>query len=203
MSIDIFGSEPEGSTPLKDEDYFGLKPKWVATRDDLNQAEAQNILVASEKYLRTPLDAKTILDDHFVRKLHADMYSRVWNWAGTYRTVETSIGIEPRLISESVFTLMQNARLWVAEMTPSAIDVVVCEIHHKLVQIHPFRNGNGRMSRMFADLLLISLGQPAFSWGGGTELETASSARTMYISALRKADAGDLSTLLSFMRHRV
>jgi len=56
MSTEIFGPEPEGATPLSEDDYRGLKPKWVATREDLNQAEARNILQASEKYFRAPPD---------------------------------------------------------------------------------------------------------------------------------------------------
>lgn len=36
--------------------------------------------------------------------------------------------------------------------------------HHRLVKIHPFPNGNGRHSRLMADLLVMSVGGERFSW---------------------------------------
>lgn len=199
MSTELFGPEPEGATPLNDDDYLGLKPKWVATRGDLNQAEASNILQASEKYFTTALDLSFLLDDHFVRQLHKEMFADVWTWAGKYRQTETSIGVDPRAIAESVNVLVNNALLWFKNADMYAIDRTVCEVHHRLVQIHPFPNGNGRFSRLFADLMLVSLGRKVFDWGGGG-LEKTSESRSAYITALRKADAGDISLLCAFVR---
>ncbi|MEO7787700.1 MAG: hypothetical protein ABIR77_07765 [Sphingomicrobium sp.] len=34
-----------------------------------------------------------------------------------------------------------------------------------MVSIHPFPNGNGRHSRIAADLLAVRLARPVFSWG--------------------------------------
>ncbi len=199
MSTEIFGPEPEGATPLSEDDYLGLKPKWVATREDLNQAEARNILQASEKYFTALPDLSSLLDDYFVRQLHREMFSDVWTWAGKYRQIETSIGVDPRAISESVNVLVNNALVWFKNADAHEIDRTVCEVHHRLVQIHPFRNGNGRFSRLFADLMLVSLGRKVFDWGGG-DLEKATESRSAYIAALRKADAGDINLLCDFVR---
>lgn len=199
MRIKQFGEEPDGATPLTEEDYVGLKPKWIANRDDLNLAEAQNISEAFDKYFKSPRRTEEILDDLFVRKLHTEMYSNVWAWAGTYRTVETSIGVAPQRISEDVKVLMENAKYWFDTSNSTEIDEAVCKVHHKLVQIHPFRNGNGRMTRMFADLLLAANGRRVFSWGGGI-LDVVSPTREAYIQALRAADLGDLSLLREFVR---
>jgi fido (protein-threonine AMPylation protein) len=70
--------------------------------------------------------------------------------------------------------------------------------HHKLVCIHPFRNGNGRLSRQMADLLLISRGRAPFTWGR-TDLGQAGDTRASYIAALRAADHGDIIPLLKFL----
>ena len=53
MSINQFGQDPEGATPLTDDDYVGLRPGWIANRDDLNLAEAQNIREALDKHFRS------------------------------------------------------------------------------------------------------------------------------------------------------
>lgn len=199
MSSHSFGKDPEGATPLTDDDFEGLRPTWISNRDDLNLAEAQNIADATGKYRKKNLKPHEILDDLFVRTLHKAMYSDVWAWAGTYRLRDTSIGIAPERISVEVLNLMEDAQYWLDSAESTALDQAVCEIHHKLVRIHPFRNGNGRMTRLFADLLLISKGQHPFSWGSG-DLDATTSTRKLYIKSLRAADGGDLSELYDFVR---
>jgi Fic family protein len=71
--------------------------------------------------------------------------------------------------------------------------------HHRLVSIHPFPNGNGRLGRLAAEVLISRLGGEPFSWGGYS-LDSAGPSRSAYIGALRAADAGDMSGLESFAR---
>jgi fido (protein-threonine AMPylation protein) len=80
------------------------------------------------------------------------------------------------------------------------VDQIAIRFHHRLVSIHPFPNGNGRHARLIADVLIEQLGAPRFSWGGSTSLVDASSLRQPYITALQRADRGDISDLLSFAR---
>ncbi len=72
-------------------------------------------------------------------------------------------------------------------------------LHHRLVAIHCFANGNGRHARLVADLLAIGLGQTAFTWGAAN-LAAASEVRIAYIAALKQADQHDYAPLLSFAR---
>ena len=65
---------------------------------------------------------------------------------------------------------------------------------------HCFPNGNGRHARLMADVLVWKvLGHPAFSWGSAS-LFNAGETRAAYISALRRADDGDIQPLLAFAR---
>ncbi|MEK8017864.1 MAG: Fic family protein [Candidatus Parabeggiatoa sp.] len=72
--------------------------------------------------------------------------------------------------------------------------------HHRLVWIHPFPNGNGRHTRLMADLILVSLGGEKFSWGGGQDLAAEDMVRKPYIEALRAVDGHDYGPLLEFVR---
>ena len=94
--------------------------------------------------------------------------------------------------------LAADARYWVEHDTFLA-DEIAARFHHRLVLIHPFPNGNGRHSRLAADLLLVKLEQPLFTWGR-TGLVNASETRRQYIAALRAADAHDIQPLLAFVR---
>ena len=76
---------------------------------------------------------------------------------------------------------------------------ICIRFHHRLVAIHPFPNGNGRLARMAADLLAVRLGRPRFAWGR-SELVTPARARATYIAALQAADRHDIQRLLHFAR---
>jgi len=70
----------------------------------------------------------------------------------------------------------------------------------QLVCIHPFANGNGRHSRLIADVLVSNgLGRPQCSWGS-LNLTAKGAARSAYLQALRRADQGDMKDLVQFAR---
>ena len=71
--------------------------------------------------------------------------------------------------------------------------------HHRLVEIHPFANGNGRLGRVAANYLISGLGAEAFSWGARADLGT-DALRAAYRHALQRADAGEIAELLAFAR---
>lgn len=77
-------------------------------------------------------------------------------------------------------------------------DVFVRSLHHRLVYIHPFVNGNSRQARAYTDLLMESMGLQPFSWGL-EDLARANETRKRYVDALRGADQGDLAVLFELL----
>ena len=72
---------PVGTTPI--DDISGLKLDWITSYEDLNIAEAENILSAMAKHFGRRKNPKSDwLTDSFLRKVHKDMFGSVWNWAG-------------------------------------------------------------------------------------------------------------------------
>ena len=61
-------------------------------------------------------------------------------------------------------------------------------LHHTFTQIHPFQDGNGRVARALASLVLIK--------GGFFPLVVSRDDREKYIDALEAADEGDLTSLV-------
>lgn len=107
-----------------------------------------------------------MLTDDFVRNLHRRMSEDVQRWAGRYRHTERNIGIAAHRISVEVATVLNDVRYWAAHTSYPADEIAV-RLHHRIVQVHPFPNGNGRHARLLADLLVESLGARPFSWGSG------------------------------------
>ena len=69
------------------------------------------------------------------------------------------------------------------------------------VKIHPFRNGNGRHSRLTADLVLEKhFNRPPFTWGGNADLGNGDVHRPAYLAALKAADQGNYALLLQLCR---
>jgi Fic-DOC domain mobile mystery protein B len=191
---DIF-DESDNSTPLTDEEKEGLKAKWLTTRAELNELETQGILNA-QTWLMT--NKKNILSVAFIKTLHKKMFSDVWVWAGKFRMSERNIGISPYLIQENLKVLLDDVDFWIKNETFPPKEIAV-RFHHRLVQIHPFPNGNGRFSRLVADLLMKSFGLPALNWGSNN-LAEISEVRKNYILALKYADSGDYQKLLDFVK---
>jgi Fic-DOC domain mobile mystery protein B len=185
----------DGNTPIDDDDADGLRPSWVRTRSDLNDAEAANILEARRAIRAPSLD--DVLDDLWLRRLHERMFGDVWSWAGKYRRSDRNIGIDWTAISARVRALVDDCRTWVA-----ADDTRVCaaRFHHRLVAIHPFPNGNGRHSRAATDYLCSALELPPPTWGADT-FEDTTDLRAAYLHSLRTADRDpdDLEPLIEFM----
>jgi Fic-DOC domain mobile mystery protein B len=188
-----------GSTPLDPDEVEGLIPTWIGTRSELNGAEQQNILDALSRRRWQNPSTEELLDDLTARSLHKDMFGDVWTWAGRYRTTERNIGVDPRTIAVCLRTLMEDTKFWIAGGEPRPVDEAAAAFHHRVVQIHPFPNGNGRHSRAMTDMLLRSLGAEPFTWGRGS-LTSLSATRASYIAGLRSADDGDLAALAAFVR---
>lgn len=185
------------TTSLTDEELIGLRLRPTPSRDELNLIELTHIAGVMDDSRWRALSTSQLLDDHELRRLHKDMFGKIWTWAGKYRTTEKNIGCDPIQISARVHNLCESAKLWLDNGMP--IDEVGCRFHHGLVAIHPFVNGNGRHGRLAADLLMMSAGAAQFTWGGASLVE-ASATRTAYVASLRAADLGDFEPLLAFAR---
>jgi Fic-DOC domain mobile mystery protein B len=187
--------EPHDATPLTPEEREGLIPSHVTLRRELNELEQQNILDAdlwSFGRKRNPVS------ETFARGLHRRMFRNVWRWAGEYRTSDKNIGVDHIQIQSRLHETIDNVQYWIGHRTFAADEIAV-RFHHALVLIHPFPNGNGRWSRLIADILVVQLGRPRFTWGGSA-LRAADETRQAYIGALKAADNHDFTELIAFAR---
>lgn len=191
---DLF-DEPEHATSLTPEEMRDLIPAYIAYRSELNEAEQENIAGALAWALGRKRD---LMSEKFIRDLHRRMLGDVWKWAGKFRSSERNLGIPFYEIPVAVRHLLDDTKTWI-EFDTYAPDEIAVRFHHRMVQIHPFANGNGRHSRLMADLLIVRLGREQFSWGR-QGLRKAGAMRKRYIAALQTADNHDIRPLLAFAR---
>ena len=184
---------PPGAAPL--DDTSGLIPRHVTTKAELDELEFANINQAAEKYFLGRLtDKKARFDVGWLLQVHREMYGAVWRWAGKPRTTELNIGAPPHQILEQLKQLTDNFHYWEKE---TAMEIVekAARLHHGLVKIHPFRNGNGRWARFLANLYLKKCAGILIQWPEPT-LQAESPFRKAYIESLQQADRGDYGPLI-------
>ena len=190
----------DGQTPLDEGEKEGLKIKSITTQEELDEFEQLNIEKAVEWTIRSNLKPERILTEKFIKDLHKKMYGDVWNWAGEFRRSDKNIGIKWTQIGLELKNLLDDTTYWIDNKTFSPEEISI-RFKHRIVAIHCFPNGNGRHSRMMADIIIESIfGKEIFSWHKSNMVK-ADETRKKYIEALRKADNGNINPLIKFAKY--
>src|ERR1043166_1192773 len=160
---------------------------------------SNNIEQAIEWTLKRSFKPKQIFTEAFVREVHRRMYDDVWAWAGEFRKTEKNIGIDKWKIGPELKYLLDDTIYWTANNIHTPDEIAV-RFKHRIVSIHCFPNGNGRHSRLMADIIAEKVfKQTVFTWGAAN-LVKQGDARSAYLKAIKAADAGDIAPLLTFAR---
>ena len=190
----------DGQTPLDEEEKEGLKIKSISTQGELDEFEQLNIEKAIEWTIRTNFKPERILSEKFIKELHKKMYDDIWKWAGNFRKSDKNIGVKWTQISFKLRNLLDDTKYWIAHKTFSPEETSI-RFKHRIVAIHCFPNGNGRHSRIMADIIMESIFEKKlFSWSQSNMIK-ANDTRKEYINALRKADKGDINPLIEFAKN--
>lgn len=189
----------EGQTPLDEDEKEGLLIKTISTRGELDEFEQLNIQLAIEWSLKTKLDKKQFLTEDFLMLVHKKMFGEVWAWAGTKRKSNKNIGVDKTQISIEIRKLIDDCNFWIDHKSFSDEEIAI-RFSHRLVKIHLFPNGNGRHSRLVADILISKIfNKPVFSWVH-SDLSKKNPIRKEYLEAIYKADKDDYKSLLEFAK---
>lgn len=181
----------DGKTPLADRE--GLRVQ-IRTQNELNVLEFENISKATTHYLvRHPSKKKAPFTYEWFLKVHQEMFGNVWEWAGKIRRSDKNIGVDKLRIPETLKNLEKNYNHWLAlDMNPSEI---AARLHHRLVWIHPFENGNGRWARLITNIYLKQNRLLLIKWPDQALL-AKTDIRERYLNALRQADQHNLHPLM-------
>ena len=192
----IHSTQPiDDATPLDDISGLKLPKDKIYSLREIYESEANNIALATIKYLAAPPSKKVApFSYEWLSALHEEMFGNVWEWAGQFRQVELSIGIKAYQVPTALKELADNVAYWDKNKTFDVYETAT-RIHHKAVQIHPYKNGNGRWSRMLANIYLRQNSLMPVKWQEDL-LSKENAKRDEYIQALKAADNGDYSSLI-------
>ena len=188
-----------GQTPIDEEEKEGLLIETISTKKELDEFEQKNIEQAIQWLIGRKLDIDHILSEAFVKLLHKRMYGEVWSWAGEFRKSDKNIGITSWRIPTELKVLLDDTKYWIENNTYSN-DEIAIRFKHRLVSIHCFSNGNGRHSRLMADIIIEKIfNEQIFNWGN-SNLSEGNENRREYLNAIKLADQGNVLRLLGFAR---
>lgn len=197
MGLDI--EYIHGQTPIDEDEKEGLLIPSITTLAELNEFEQLNIQKAIEWTLTKKFKTDQIISEPFVRDLHKKMFGDVWSWAGSFRKSNKNIGVDKHTIGISLKQLLDDCHFWIDNNTYDP-DEISIRFKHRIVDIHCFPNGNGRHSRLIADVLSQQVfNRPVFTWNKNN-LVSGGDERTTYLKAIKIADQGDVKPLIEFAR---
>lgn len=181
-----------GETPLDGDELSALEPHILESFSHppnklANHHLEQRILAAARTRFLENIDAARLsLDDilttSFLVQLHEQLFAGIWTWAGALRRTGPSIGVDPHLISTELHTAFGNLGYQASEMLLTARQLGVA-VHAELVRIHPFSDGNGRVTRLMADLVFAAAQHRPHAQEYDWDLD-----KTEYIRLLRAYD---------------
>lgn len=190
----------DAQTPIDEDEKEGLLIKTITTHGELDEHEQLNIEKAVEWMIHTKFNSNKIITEEFIKEVHKKMFGNVWKWAGKFRRSEKNIGVEWIDIGAESKHLLDDAKYWIENKTYSP-DEIAIRFKHRLVNIHCFPNGNGRHSRLMADIIIESIfGKDVFTWNHSNMVKPDET-REKYIAAIREGDNGNIKPLIEFARN--
>jgi Fic family protein len=144
-------------------------------------------------------DKKHTISEMLIRNLHQIIIQETdKEWAGRYRNANVIIGGAEHTPSDAlqVPQKMRDLIIWLnSQKGKTNIIELAALLHHKLVYIHPFFDGNGRTARLTMNLLLMQAGYPL--------VIILKNDRKKYYDALDKADSGKYDPLVKFIAQSI
>ena len=175
----------------------GLTIKGKPLKDHLEARDHYDAL----EFLYESIEHKTqqTISEVFIRTLHQLVVRETEREdAGSYRSVNvliTGSDHNPPDVSEIPITMRDLMRWTINNQKKVHPIELAAVLHHKLVYIHPFVDGNGRTARLVMNLILMHHGYPL--------VVILKNDRKKYYRVLSQADKGDYQPFVRFIAQAV
>lgn len=157
---DVAGSE--GDLQPGSEEGMLRNKLGLTRKQDIDDAEAELLQALYEQELSATIE-RLAFDD--IKRWHRQWLGNLYEWAGSLRTVNLSKGGFHFAAAAQLPLLIggfEQEYLGQFSDLPRMDDDKVVEFlaqsHVEFILIHPFREGNGRMSRLLLDLMAVKAG---------------------------------------------
>jgi cell filamentation protein len=144
----------------------------VIRKREMDRIERRELVRTLER-LYEIYDSKHRFTASDIKSIHKIWLGNIYEWAGEYRQVNLSKGDFSFAAAAQIPQLMKEFKRGpLREFTPCIYDShdriaeALAIVHTELVLIHPFREGNGRIARILADVMAAQAGLPPLDFSG-------------------------------------
>jgi cell filamentation protein len=172
----------------------------IVSLDEMNDLEFELLAQLYESILLTDFPNRVLLIED-IKSWHLRWLGNVYDWAGQERSVNmykegfafAAAGQIPTLLAQFQKDCLDR---WTPSVSSSGEHLVeaIAVTHVELILIHPFREGNGRLSRLLADVMAVQAGlEPLdYSYWDANKDD--------YISAIHQGMAMDYEPMKQYVR---
>lgn len=170
----------------------------ITSRGDITAAETE---LLESLYIDILADLPETISFGNIRSWHRVWLGNLYYWAGELRSVNMSKGDFhfaaanqlPKLVAEFEQTYLVQFKS-LPEMEIEALVLHLAATHVEFILIHPFREGNGRLSRLLMNAQLIRAGFDLMDY------QRWDDNREFYFKAIQAGVAGDYSHIARLVR---
>lgn len=171
----------------------------ITSPDDMDELELRLLGELYDEVLlqNLPDRALTVAD---LKRWHQLWLGNVYAWAGQERSVNLGKGgfqfatasLLPGLLADFE---RQCLKPWTpcGKLAVNELVNAIAVTHVELIVIHPFREGNGRLSRLLADVMAVQAGHEPLDYTSWEQNKAA------YIGAIHAGFSGDYGPMSQFV----
>lgn len=170
---------------------------------DMDEAELVLLQKLYVSVLQEHLPQGRVRVQH-LKRWHKRWLGNIYDWAGQYRAVNMSRDGFPFAPASQLPRLMQTFDSECLErytpctgMNPTELVTAIAVVHVEFILMHPFREGNGRVSRLLADVMAVQAGREPLDYSSWEKNKTA------YVSAIQKGMDRDYEPMKYWVRHAI
>lgn len=171
----------------------------IVDPDEMDDAELTLLQKLYEEVLNDRLPGGIISVAH-VKGWHKRWLGKIYDWAGDERGVNLSKGGFHFAIAGQIPYLLQKLDSdYLSLHTPCTrlddeqLIEAIATVHVEFILVHPFREGNGRIARLLADVMAVQAGY------GPLDYSAWDADKAGYISAIHAGHAGDYRPMMSWV----
>ncbi|HIT85980.1 MAG TPA: Fic family protein [Candidatus Ornithomonoglobus intestinigallinarum] len=172
---------------------FGIKDN---SKLDMVERDITSALIA-KAYINIPFKG---VDFDFYKNLHRYVFSDIYEWAGSIRNVAMSKKgtrfCPPEKIEMNGTAIFEylSKKSYFENFTGEEFVKELTELYCRLNYLHPFREGNGRIQRLFLSMLLKNIGKI---------IDFSKIDADLLMIATIKAVSGDVFMLYDIFNHHI
>lgn len=167
---------------------------------EMNEVELELLDQLYDKVLST-ININQAITTNDLAEWHRTWMGNVYEWAGRQRSVNMSKGDFHFAVANQIAHLLKELdKKYLRKLTPcdqfsdTKLIEAIAVIHIEFILVHPFREGNGRLSRLLANVMALQAGKNELDFSYWDEQ------REVYFKAIQAGLACDYEPMKALVK---